>query len=268
MIKIFRGVYVHFTTILLFSVCYITGKLETLFITYLIMFLHELSHLFAAVMIGLKPSRIVFYPFGVNLKLKNKLIPSIADELILYMMGPLSNIMMAVFAKLFLKDFFLFEDFYFKNIALFLINLLPILPLDGGVVLKKLLSYIFGYNKSVKIVKFISVFLIILGGVCLFKFDMLRYNFSVYFFLVFLLGNLFTAREKYNICILKELMFSDEKIARRKTKVLVARKDENLREILKDFTNTHYNIVCIIGENGEIEKILSQKEVIDTLLAN
>ena len=267
MIKIFSGVYIHFITILLFSVCYITGKLETLFITYVIMFLHELSHLLVALAIGLKPSHIVFYPFGVNLKLKNKLVPSIADEIILYMIGPFSNIIMEVLAKLFLRDFFWFEDFYFKNIMLFFINLLPILPLDGGVVLKKILTYSFGYNKSVRIVRLISVLMVFLGCVCLFKFNMLRYNFSMYFFLIFLVGNLFTAKEKYNLDILKELMFSDKKILCRKTKVLVAKKDENLREILKDFTNTHYNIVCVIGENGEIEKMLSQKEVINTLLA-
>ena len=79
MIKIFGYIYVHFLTVVLFLVCFIIGKLETLFITYLIMFVHELSHLIAASAIGLKPSYIAFYPFGVNLKLKNKLVCSLSD---------------------------------------------------------------------------------------------------------------------------------------------------------------------------------------------
>ena len=89
MIKIFSGIYIHFLTIALFAVCYITGKLETLFITYLIMFIHEIAHLLAAIGIGLKPARIIFFPFGVNLKLKNKLVYSLSDEIILYIAGPL-----------------------------------------------------------------------------------------------------------------------------------------------------------------------------------
>ena len=73
MIKIVKGLYIHFLTPCLFAICYITGKLETLFISYIIMLLHELAHLLGAVVIGLKPARIVLYPFGVNLKLKNSI---------------------------------------------------------------------------------------------------------------------------------------------------------------------------------------------------
>lgn len=268
MIKLFKGIYIHFLTVALFSVCYITGKLETLLITYLIMFIHEAAHLAAALIIGLKPSHIVFYPFGVNLKLKNKLVCSLADEIILYISGPMANMMMAAAAKFFFRDFFWFEDFYFKNIVLCIVNLLPILPLDGGVIVKKILAWQIGYNKSVTVMRGISVVMVIMGIIGLYKSNMLKYNFSVYFFLAFLAGNIFTTKEKYNVDILKELVFSDRKINLRKTRVLVAKSGENLRDILKDFTNTRYNILCIIGENGEIEKIMSEREVINTLLTN
>lgn len=268
MIKLFSGIYIHFLTIALFAVCYITGKLETLFITYVIMFIHETAHMAAALAIGLKPAHITFYPFGVNLKLKNKLVPSLSDEIILYMAGPFANIMMAAAAKFLFGDFFWFEDFYFKNILLCIVNMLPIMPLDGGVILKKIIAWKIGYNKSTAIMRGISVIMVILGVIGLYRLNMLEFNFSVYFFLAFLAGNIFTTKEKYNVDILKELVFADRKIKERKTRVLVAQSGENLRNILKDFTNTRYNILCIIGENGEIEKIMSEREVINTLLAN
>ena len=268
MIRIFPGIYIHFLTVALFSACYITGKLETLFITYLILFIHESAHLLAAKAIGLKSSHICFFPFGVNLKLKNKMVYSLSNEIILYLSGPLSNILMAVFAKIFFKDYFWYEDFYLKNIILCIINLLPILPLDGGVILKKIIASKMGYSCSIRVMKALSAIMVISGIILLYKSDMLRYNFSFYFFLVFLAGNIFTTREKYNVDILKSLMFADNKINLRKTKVIVAHSGENLRNILKDFTNTHYNILCIIGENGEIKKIMSEREVIDTLMAN
>ncbi len=268
MIKVFRGVYVHFLTVGLFLICYITGKLETLFITYAIMTVHELAHLGAAVFIGLKPSHITFYPFGVNLKLKNKLIYSAWDDILLYLAGPFANIVMAVCAKIFFKHFFWYEDFYLKNIVLFTINLLPVIPLDGGVVLKRLIARRIGTAASICVMRCISACMVISLGVLIYKADFLSYNFSMWFFLIFLGGNLFTTKEKYNIDLLSELMFSEKKIEGRKTKVIVAESGENLRNVLKDFTNTGYNILCIIGQNGEIEKIMSEREVINTLMAN
>ena len=71
MIKISKGIYIHFLTVLLFIFCYINRKLEILAISYISIFVHEIAHLTAAIAIGLLPSRIIFLPFGVNLKLKN-----------------------------------------------------------------------------------------------------------------------------------------------------------------------------------------------------
>ena len=48
-------------------------------VTYAVMILHELAHCLAAVCTD-KISHIDFYPFGVNLKLKNKFVYSLADE--------------------------------------------------------------------------------------------------------------------------------------------------------------------------------------------
>ena len=138
MIKITKHIYIHILTVILFAVCYVTRRLELLALSYAIMTVHELSHLLAAVCIGLKPSRIVFYPFGVNLKLKTRMIYSISDEVILYFAGPFSNVIMALLAVF--LDFPMKEEFYIQNIALFILNMLPIIPLDGGVILKKVFS--------------------------------------------------------------------------------------------------------------------------------
>ena len=110
--------------------------------------------------------------------------------------------------------------------------------------------------------------MVAVGGVAIYRLNIAVNNFSAYFFVLFLGGNLFTEKEKYNVDILKDLMFCDRRIDFRKTNVLVAKEDEDLRYILKDFTNTKYNILCLIGENGEMKKIMSEREVFNTLMAN
>lgn len=268
MIKIVKGLYIHFLTPCLFAICYITGKLETLFITYIIMLLHELAHLLGAVVIGLKPARIVLYPFGVNLKLKNKLVYSLSDEIILYIAGPLLNLTLAILGRMFFSERFWFFDFYIKNIALGILNLLPILPLDGGVILKKILGYFFGYKKSILIMRILSAVMVLGFLTMVLMNNWIIQNFSFYFFLIFLAGNLFVQTEKYNIDILRELTFYHEKIKKHKARVLVARRGEDVRSFLKEFTNNSYNILMIIGENGEIEEIMSEEKVIGKMLTN
>ena len=159
MIKISKGIYVHFLTILLFIFCYINRKLEILAISYFSIFFHEIAHLIAAIMIGLIPARIVLLPFGVNLKLKNSIIGSLSDEIILYLSGPLLSALFAFFSLLFINNQYI-KLFYYNNIGIFLFNILPILPMDGGIITKKILTARVGYRKSEKILKCTSFILI------------------------------------------------------------------------------------------------------------
>lgn len=267
MIKISSGVYIHFLTVVFFAVCFAVGRVEMFFMTYAIMTLHELAHLAAALVLGLKPSRIVFFPFGVNLRLKNNILCSAADEIILYGAGPLVNILLATGAKVFFSQSMWAYDFYRENIVLFVLNLLPILPLDGGIILKNIMARNLGYAKSTAVMRCISAAMLMGIGYGLFRAETLRGNFSFWFFAAFLCGNIFTAKEKYNPDILRELIYAD-KSNKRRARVIVMKKGENMREILKEFTNSRHNILCIIGENGEIEKFMSEREVIRSLTAN
>lgn len=266
MIKVCPGIYVHFLTVVLFAVCYINAEWGILFVTYLIMLLHECAHLAAALALGFSPSRFVLYPFGVNLRLKNRLIPSVTDEIILYCAGPFANILMALFATLFFRGFFWYEDFYFKNIILCVLNLLPILPLDGGIVLKKILSWHFGHSRALLIMRLVSVVFFLIFLLFLFRYE--AFNFSAWMFLCFLAGNMFTAKEKYDTGILDKLMFSASRPLPPRCRIFALEKGENPRDLLKEFTNNRCNILFVIGENGEIEKIMSEREVINLLLAN
>ncbi len=268
MIKIFKYLYIHPLTIFLFLICYITRQLETLLMCYFIMTVHELSHLVAALWIGLTPSKIVIYPFGLNLKLKNKMVYSLSDEIILYLSGPLSNIIMAL-VSLFFSDSTPFKnEFYIQNIALFLLNMLPCVPLDGGVILRKVIAYFKGYKKADTIMKIISgvlIFLFIILGVYLaYQYS---FNYTICFIIIFLLCNIFMSKEKYNIDLVRELMFyEDKQISMKKQKIrfiLWGKEDESL--IIKEFATGYYNIVFFINNNGVIKKIKTETEILKNI---
>ncbi len=237
--------------------------------SFLIMTIHELAHLLSAKFIGLKCSHITFYPFGLNLKLKNTIIYSLSDEIILYLSGPFSNILMAL-ATLhigFRNQYFV--DFYFKNIALFLINILPIIPLDGGMILKKILNYKLGYDGGNKAMKTISmlffVIVLILFSVFLYYNS---FNPSMCIFAVFIVGNVLFSKEKYNTNLLKELLYIGNKNVQKVkyAKVIGADEKTPTLDIAKKFRPNEKCFVFITDENDIIKQIITKEKIIGDLL--
>lgn len=271
MIKICKWLYINPLTIVLFALCFITRKLEYLMITYSVMFLHECAHLAAAFCIGLKPSYIAFQPFGVNLKLKNRLVYALADEIILYLSGPLINIILSIIcAFIYRKTLNTWAQFmYIQNFLLFVTNMLPIVPLDGGIILKKIILHKIGYKKADRIMICIScifVGLILLLGIRIFW---QQRNFTVLFLLIFVIGNIFTQKEKYNIDFIKELMFYQEKEKKYKKqniKFLVYSCDANFRDIAKQFNVKDFFVVFLLTGQGAIDDIVTEIQIIDKLM--
>lgn len=267
MIK-FGKVYINPITIAMLAVCYITRRLEMFYIVYGVMTLHELSHLLAAKMIGLRAAYIAFHPFGVNLKLKNKLICRLSDEIILYFAGPLCNIVLACAALLMFRFYPnpWLRFFYGSNIMLFVMNMLPVVPLDGGMVLKKLLMYRVGYKAAGRVMTAVSVLLgtalFVLGAYVLY---VTQFNYSVLFISVFLLGNAFTQKEKYNVDYVKELMFYKDKRTKR-VRHCIESITEDYRRIAKNFNLNAYSVVYFLSDKGKIEKIMTETEIIDKIL--
>ena len=269
MIKVCRFFYIHWLFLLLAVLCYIAGRLEMLVINYCIMVVHELAHLAAAKFIGLSVSHITLYPFGVNLKLKNTMLYSVSDEIILYMSGPLTNALAALAIVPFMNDSAFLYELYIKNIALFIINILPIMPLDGGMTLKKILNYKLGYRTA-------TVFMKVISTVMLFCFTLFllyalyknEFNVSMCIFALFLVGNVFMSKEKYNYDFIKELTCNRKKSKMQvyKAKIIGAKKGTGLVEIAKEFNFSSNYFVMLVNDKNHCVDIMSEEEVISKVL--
>lgn len=269
MIKLCNGIYIHFTTVMLFILCFINRRLEVALISYGAVFLHEIAHLLAALFIGLKPSHIILFPFGTNLKLKNSIVYSLTDEILLYMSGPLLNILLCLLCLPLLHKSVFFQIFYFNNLALFFFNMLPILPMDGGIVLKKILTRGVGSRMAEKTLKLISVFSIVLLMILeIYLLWKNNFNFTILFAVIFLTGNIFTNKEKYYIDFTKELMFykSKDKKKIKKVKGYMITDDANLKELAKNFSCSCNYVIFKENKEGEIDKILTEREIIEEIL--
>jgi Zn-dependent protease/CBS domain-containing protein len=119
-------------------------------------FLHELGHALAAKRYNIKTKDITILPIGGVARLE-KMPEKPTEELVVALAGPAVNITLALITSLFIQipekealtklmlsgvnseTFFLY--FFIVNIWLAIFNLIPAFPMDGGRVLRALLSF-------------------------------------------------------------------------------------------------------------------------------
>ncbi len=271
MIKISKHLYIHWLFAAVLAIAYINRDLEGFMISYVIITIHELSHLAAAKFLGLTVSHIIFYPFGLNMKLKNELLYSISDEVILYLSGPAANALMAAAALALSGKIPYANDLYYQNLVFFVINLLPMCPLDGGMTVKKLLCYKFGFEKGTRYSKFISILCAI--SLCILCFRIILvggFNSSLCIFMAFAVGNVIFSKEKYNQNFLKELLYCKNKKNSRiyNAKILGAAEDAHYPEIAKKLNMADSYFIIFTNENQKVTKIMSEDELVGCILDN
>lgn len=163
------GLFIHWTfSLLILFIVYVNYKsgqnltqilwsilfILCIFSTVLI---HELGHALTAKKFGIKTKDITLLPIGGLARLE-RLPEKPSEELAVAFAGPFVNIVLAFITSLFITlpntpeemigqlengvnayNFFL--NFYLVNIVLAIFNLIPAFPMDGGRVLRALLSY-------------------------------------------------------------------------------------------------------------------------------
>jgi len=96
--------------------------------------LHELGHLAAMMAFGYRNYQVLFFPVIVDTSNKETDIPAIWKQVVVYLMGPIPGIIIGL-TLLALSQEYEVSWFYETAIILLVINylnLLPIVPLDGG----------------------------------------------------------------------------------------------------------------------------------------
>lgn len=196
--KIEINLKILFLLILLFFI----DNINTYFVFLLFILIHELAHLFVGILIGGRPQKMIISIFGISIDFysygKNKTI----SKLIFFLIGPLTNIFIGYVCCRYMKDSYIKELIVYTNFALGIFNLFPILPLDGGKILKEVFKVICGFEKSNEIMIFISkAFLMIVSfiyGILIIKIK----NIMILFLLLYL-WYLYSIEEKKYILYLK-----------------------------------------------------------------
>ena len=233
--------------------------------------LHESAHIIAARILKVPIARVEMHPFGVCAKLN---APSVTPkkEFLIAAAGPFFSLLLALLLERILKTFPISGVLYAMrlNFALALLNLLPALPLDGGRILKSLLSAKSGivkaYNFTLKISQIIIAFLLIMSVFLLLTAD---FNFSLLLIGVFLLGNLSAEQKNISVLAMRELAHHKEKLYKNdinKVKCIAMYEDLPARKALRHFSSNYYYIIHIIDHRMHILRSVTETQLIDALI--
>lgn len=130
--------------------------------------LHECAHILLGSLLGFKITQIELIPLGFS----TQMIANVEDynkkigrsnlvelkKVFVVLAGPMLNLILIIVMCM-IKKFMEIDIFYiyiYSNFILFLFNILPIYPLDGGRILKSVLKINFGLKKSEKITKIVT----------------------------------------------------------------------------------------------------------------
>ena len=172
--------------IFLFAILfYFTKQIELYAMIMIFALIHEFGHLFAGLLMGMKPEKIELMPFGVSISFKinvkeyNRKIKKAnileLKKIIVAIAGPLTNLLIILITSKLKLEIIKEITIIYTNILIMMFNLLPIYPLDGGRIVKSLIYLFLGKKKAEKYTNNISfIFLIIvtfMGSVATFYFE-------------------------------------------------------------------------------------------------
>lgn len=184
---------------------YFTKQMEVYGVIMLFAFVHELGHLVAGLLLGMKPEKIELLPYGVSISFRltpkdyNKKIKCgnqlELKKILVALAGPITNAIVIALILYMKEDVFSTFIVLYSNLLLILFNLLPIYPLDGGRMIKGILHIFLGKMKADKYTNRISFVVLMMvtfaASIAVYKFE----NIAIFLMVLFLWG-LFIREDK------------------------------------------------------------------------
>lgn len=193
----------------------ITRQIKIYAILMLFAFIHELGHLAMGLILGFKPEAISIIPTGFtikfksdcknyNTKIKNGNLLSLKRVLIA-LAGPITNAIIIIITIVYYsltQNITIFnlplELIIYSNILIFIFNLIPIYPLDGGRILSELIHIFFGLYQSYKITNIISNIVVIMLTIISSIAILIYKNIAILIIIVYLWVLVINENKKFN----------------------------------------------------------------------
>lgn len=252
----------------------VLGRLAESVTLFTVVLLHDFFHLVVARGYGLTVKEVELFPFGGMAHIDDLLEYDPTVESRVALAGPLFNIFLVGLAIVIYSNFdILAQDillFFIRcNLVIAFFNLLPLLPLDGGRILRANLSKCFGYRRAttqaVLMTKILSVIFFIVGIAGIYFGST---NFSLLVISPFLYFAAQKEQSQASYVFVRYLTRKHRELDREgtlKAGYIVALEDTPLKEIIKQFKHRNYQMVLVISPAYKIKGTVTEGQIIDAV---
>ncbi len=237
------------------------------------MLVHELGHVAVAAVLGRAVCTIRLLPVGFNAEIAENDLKGF-NNILVYLGGPAVNLSLAASGHL-ISAYYLNNSnnmtfFIYANIYLALFNLLPVLPLDGGVILREIIAGragIFSASRHIKnIGNILAAGMILLGTL---QFMGNKWNFSMILIGMYVFFSSGKGETEAAIMNVKSIIYRRARLLKKgiyQVRHLVAIKTMHMSEILKNLDFDRFHIVYVLDESLNVIKVLTEQQIIDGML--
>ncbi|UNC90925.1 M50 family metallopeptidase [Candidatus Contubernalis alkaliaceticus] len=250
------------------------GRLAESVTLFTVVLLHDFFHLLVARGYGLRVKEVELFPFGGMAHIDDLLEYDPMVESRVALAGPLFNIFMVGAAIIvYTNSHILAQElllFFIRcNLLIASFNLLPLLPLDGGRVLRANLSKRFGYRKATEQAVLISkIMAVIFFTVGILGFYYGAVNYSLLLIAPFIYYAAHREQNQAAYVFVRYLNRKHRELDREgilKAGYIVALEDTPLKEIIKQFTHKNYQMVLVISPGYKIKGTVTEGQIIDAV---
>lgn len=178
---------INFFTYLFLIASFCAGLFKNSLLILSIVLFHELGHVFFMKRKEYPIHKIEIFPFGGITTVEKPVNTPIKTEIIIALGGVLFQLLLSIFFLILWKQDYIRENTYilFQNYnkIILIFNLLPIIPLDGSIIIHSILEYFFSYQKAYSIYLGISI-LTLIGFITFHTLNSLN-NYMILTFLIY-----------------------------------------------------------------------------------
>ncbi len=265
------NLYVSLWTVVLVLFCALCGALWWLLLSYAVLLLHELAHYFMAKRLKIACRGVVIQPFGVTIRLLDNRITEPYSEVLLCAAGPAVNLGVAacLYFACNLQNANL-HYLFVSNLSIAAVNLLPILPLDGGRIVKAYLTARLGLVRAIQITEIVTWFFVLGVGLCaVLALWNMRFNVSLMVLVAFLLFNMSAEKRNNEYLIMRQLAEYKQKLSKRRimrVRNLAAQTDTPAKQIAGHFSYDKFHVVHLFDAAQNHVGSLTETQVIDAMM--
>jgi stage IV sporulation protein FB len=268
------NIYINKLLVILIAIAIVLGEGTRLAIVFLVVFIHELAHVVMARALNLRVSEIELLPFGGVARIESFFEVNPRDEVYIAIVGPMSNVMLVLgcmaLGKMGLipsKDY----DFFIQaNLMLAGFNLLPAFPLDGGRILRAILSRELGIKRATRITTiggFVLALFLVMTGVYAIYYGI--FNPTLFVMAGFLAYSAVKENRMATYVMVRDLTYKRDILIREgaiQSRELVVLYDLPLKDVIKKFVPHRYHSIVLVDEQLRPRGYLTEKDIVDGLM--